>query len=793
MFLERWFRLSGYLTLGLSCGALVFAEAPFLPDLQICLAPVLALLLLGWWVEGHWSLPNRGADLLGLLIVAAGAFWLLKHRSDEDFVLTQLPLHLAMLPYMGPLLIAALLVKVFRAREAGDFWHLQGLGLLLIGLGCVLDGGPAFGAAMAAYLASALACLVLHYRLTAHSMAKDYPNLDRKAAVEPAPTPLLYGRGSSSQAPRATNWWLLSFTLRWMLLIALPALLLFLLTPRRDNGAWEPLNNFRSGFNRVRVRGGSEEVNLNNTGRLELDDEVALQVVAVDSDGQPKLDLPFDQRWRSTVLDYYENGTWTMLHLGPENSRPIRQGELPNFGRDQFFLTFTVQPRRAGGLVVAEPIRFGSVFARLPVLSLADGGRERLFAEQWGTLLPVEIREKRREYRYRQVVSARGDPSRTTASASPTEMSKAIQLLTGLPPPLRTTLQSWTADLLLRLSRQPRYQVPRGVRATLEKSPVNFVVGPNEWEATALLLADYLAHSGEFTYTLEITRQDRSIDPVLDFLVNLKQGHCERYAAALASILRSVDIPARIVKGFRGWGSKGDGLYLVRHRHAHAWVEILMPRRRLPDRMHLWPGQDFSFDWLTLDPTPPTSVPAAPVLSLSNMWQQVQQFCIQGWRSLIVEYSGEEQADLWEALTSDRPLPVLSKLGLVALAAASVVVLWLFLRRLRQRRRTANIRGNGGDATIYARLALVLGRYASLRPDIGQTPREYGESARDVLQARPAVASLAGWPMRVIELFYRVRFGGRALQEDESQTLEREFNHFVEALRQPDELTEPRP
>src|SRR5579875_1078501 len=159
---ERWFSLSQYLTLGLACAALVFAETPFLPELHICLVPVLALLWLAWWVEGRWSLPNWGANLLGLLIAAAGLFWLMTQLSDNDFVLAHLPLHLALLPYMGPLAMASLLVKVFRQRDAGHFWHVQIFALMQIGLGCVLDGGPDFGVTTVAYLASALACLALH-------------------------------------------------------------------------------------------------------------------------------------------------------------------------------------------------------------------------------------------------------------------------------------------------------------------------------------------------------------------------------------------------------------------------------------------------------------------------------------------------------------------------------------------------------------------------------------------------------------------------------------------------------
>jgi transglutaminase-like putative cysteine protease len=766
MALEHWFRLSGYLTLGLSCVALVFAEAPFLPDLQICLAPVLSLLLLGWWVEGRWSLPNWGANILGLLIVAGGAFWLLSHRSDDDLVLTKLPFHLAMLPYMGPLLMAALLVKVFRRRDPGHFWHVQVLALTQIGLGCMLEGGPAFGAAMAVYLACALVCLALHYQLAASRVRTE----EKKITPH---LPLLTPHSSRA------GWWLFSFTPRWTLLIAGPALLLFLLTPRRDNWSWEPLNNFRSGISRIGVRGGSDEVDLNHTGRLELDDEIAFQVAAFDAAGQTKVDLPVDQHWRSTVLDWYEHGTWTMLHLAPGNS-PLTQQKLPDFGPDQFFLDFTVQPRRAGTLVLADPIRFGPRFTpRLPVISL-DDAQQRLFAEQWSTLLPVELNERKREYRYRQVLSARGDASRTAAEQLYPE--NAIRFLQTLPAQLDADLQSWTIDLLRRLSQQPRYHLPPIVRALLKSNTKTLLVAKEEWEATARALTDYLAHSGEFTYSLEITRQDRSIDPILDFLQNVKTGHCERYAAALASILRSVGIPARIVKGFLGWDSKGDGQYVVRHRHAHAWVEILVPRSSRPVRRGLMFGQQYYYDWLTLDPTPEASGAAAPGASLNNVWEQMRLFCLQSWRSLIVEYNSDEQADMWETLTSGRSLPILMRLGLATLTFAMAFVVWFSLRRLRFAQQTTAVRvGNGSDA-LYQRLVRILGRYVSLRPAVGQTPREYGESARAVLQARPTLAALAEWPLRVIDLFYRVRFGGSPLREEERQELDRGFDRFTKAM-----------
>ncbi|HTU23470.1 MAG TPA: transglutaminaseTgpA domain-containing protein [Gemmataceae bacterium] len=782
MSLDHWFRLSGYLALALSCAALVFALAPFLPDLQICLPPVLALLLLAWWVEGRWRLPNWGANLLGVFIVAGGFAWLAGQLTDNDSLLMRIPVHLALLPYMGPLLIAALLVKLFGSIDADDFWRLQGLGLMQIGLGCVLDGGPVFGGLMIAYFAAALTCLALRYRLYAGQR-------------DTGPPRALSARG------------LAAFTLRWTLLIIAPALGLFLFTPRRDNGAWEPLNGLRSGD--LRVRGGSEEINLNDTGRVELGDEVVLQAAAVDASGQPKLDLPLDQRWRGHVLDWYENGKWRVMHRMPMSRG--RQHILPDFGPHQYFLTFTVPPRHPSAVVLAEPVRLGPPSARLPVVVLSDARRPRLFYELAGSVLPLTA-NGRREHRYRQVVPADGDSSGSS--------SEGIQLdnyplrLAEPPPLIQPSLFSWTVDLLRRLARGSRNRLPKGVHAALAQPTENFLIDPDDWEAVARVLTDYLAGSGEFTYTLYLTRHDRSIDPVLDFLFNVKQGHCERFATALALMLRSVGIPARLVKGFRGCESVGDGYYVVRQRHAHAWVEILLPHRSVgpasvgpASRRSVGPASvgpvsrrsvrsegtaglrsaEGGFEWLELDPTPPEQTPAEPRFLLTYFWEQIQRIGQQSWQTLIVDYNADEQADLWDMLRSGRLVETLRKLGVAIPAFAAVLCARLLLRRLRRSRRTNGVRLPDITA-CYQRLTHILGRYTSLRPSCGQTPREYGEAARAFLATRPGLAAVAELPIRVVDSFYRVRFGGQSLNEGERLALDAELDRFAEVLR-----AEPRP
>ncbi len=688
MSLESWFRLCGYATLGLSCVALVFAESFFLPSLQMCLAPVLALLLLAWWAEGRWSLPVWGANVLAALIGGGGVAWLALHLADPESWLTRVPVQLALVPYMGPLLIAALLVKVFQPRRPGDFWRLQGLGLLQVGLGCVLAEGPAFGGLLAVYLASTLAVLALRYRLS--------------GPAEPT-----VARQTISAR------WLLAFTCRWGLLVVALTLLLFLLTPRQDGSAWEPLEDLRPESDQpahLRV-GQSEEIDLNHTGTLEPDNEVALEVLASDADDQPKLDLPGDQRWRGAVFDSYEAGRWMAMPPRPFRRRP-RQKELPDFGPGQCFLTFTVQPRQAGGLVLAEPIHFGPESARLPVVQVPGPSRGHpLFSEASGTVLPLAP-FRRREYHYRQVLRAGADPRRVPAEGVQSGPYVERLIRQNLP-----GMQEWTFDLLRRLSVQPRYHLPDSVCVALAGPQHAFLIDRSEdWEAVARVLTDYLANSGEFGYSLQLTRKDLGMDPVMDFLVNLKQGHCERYAAALTLMLRSLGIPARLVKGFRGAEDQGGGRYVVRHRHAHAWVEALVPSREASP----------PFDWLTLDPTPaePASSPVA--FALAYWWQEGRRGVAQLWQSLIVEYNADQQADLWDRLNPDGHPSTLARLGFLLAAGSTALVALPFLRRLFLRRRlAARGRITSGPSTIVSSSCW------RAAPRCGHAPdRRRGSSAR---------------------------------------------------------------
>ena len=92
-----------------------------------------------------------------------------------------------------------------------------------------------------------------------------------------------------------------------------------------------------------------------------------------------------------------------------------------------------------------------------------------------------------------------------------------------------------------------------------------------------------------YTYKLDPPRRPQDQDPIGYFLFGSKQGYCEFFATAMGDLLRSLDIPTRLVNGF------GPGLpdvtthsWIVRGEDAHTWVETYFPK----------------YGWIQFEPTP---------------------------------------------------------------------------------------------------------------------------------------------------------------------------------------------
>jgi transglutaminase-like putative cysteine protease len=115
-------------------------------------------------------------------------------------------------------------------------------------------------------------------------------------------------------------------------------------------------------------------------------------------------------------------------------------------------------------------------------------------------------------------------------------------------------------------------------------------------------------------YQLDISAPPDRSDPVTYFLFESRTGYCEYFASAMGEMMRSLNIPVRLVNGYgpgrvlkdeelgttmlreRTTGTPGSGISAA---DAHTWVEVYFPR----------------YGWIPFEPTPD---PAYPALARTN-------------------------------------------------------------------------------------------------------------------------------------------------------------------------------
>ncbi|MGE3315660.1 MAG: DUF3488 and DUF4129 domain-containing transglutaminase family protein, partial [Planctomycetaceae bacterium] len=312
----------------------------------------------------------------------------------------------------------------------------------------------------------------------------------------------------------------------------------------------------------------------------------------------------------------------------------------------------------------------------------------------------------------------------------------------------------------------------------------------------------YLRNSGEYSYSLDTTVDDFSVDPVEDFLFSRKKGHCEYFGTALALMLRSVDIPARLVSGFKGGKLNAiSGHFEVEQRHAHAWVEALIDK-----------------EIVTLDATPEARAESvesfAPSLQTahdlasfmkgtwsryvvnmdinqqnSNFYDPVKEWWRQWWSS---ETGVKTKAIEFLSSTADflrdprRWFSVEGAGFTFALLLISVGVYKLvrrspFLWRLFQmlfRRYDDSSRIRVAFYERFEKLCMSLGM--TRKPT--ETQREFAELAATRILALPPNGQLGDIPARIVRQFYRVRFGEQELGADEAERLDRDLAKLEAAI-----------
>jgi len=243
----------------------------------------------------------------------------------------------------------------------------------------------------------------------------------------------------------------------------------------------------------------------------------------------------------------------------------------------------------------------------------------------------------------------------------------------------------------------------------------------------------------DFGYTLTLPDHEPA-DPLAYFLFTRKKGHCEYFASAMAVMLRTLGIPARLATGFQsGIYNPITDLWLIRASDAHSWVEAWIPGR----------------GWTTFDPTPPDPNPrAVGFLTKAGLYLDAAETFWQEW---VVSYDPGHQGALADSLEQranglgirwfdtlsgaparwDGLAVAFARIyGLrIAMVLAIGAFVWLFgpplLRVVRIRRRVSRVRrghASVADATVlYDRMLHILKRRGYQKP-VWFTPLEFAAS-----------------------------------------------------------------
>jgi transglutaminase-like putative cysteine protease len=776
---------------------LTYAEEPYFPGITFFALPLALLLATAYYVEGRWSLSPQAANGLGIMISVGWVGWVILFSNEFDDPLGRPPWPTVFLPYLGPLLMVLLLVKLFRPKGIRDYWYLHIIGLIQVAVSCVLVVEPQFGLWLLAYTVCAFWSLAIFYwhRENAKTTSQ-YSKIEVRDARSGV---------STCSSTKVIPWRRLGIpgALCRTGIVAVFAMILFLITPQ--NGTTEGISEILSRSSRGQTGFAPGVMDLNVTGRLEVDDSEAFEVYAENADGSPKTDLTPMTRWRGLVMDHYGQGKW--IHPGHQltsvmQNRP--QTDLPDLGQNQFFITYHIDTARSHGLFLAEPIVVFPVKNQseviMPYVSRTLGGRPNVgtglfqYQQREDMTRPV-VPHETIQVSYQQVtLPPPGDSLSRPSPLNPQrETDRQMEIsLTGelLEQPIKGirdfTLGTETAEgLLKQLVREEKLKNEdlRRVRPSKGGKPESQPLIRVNRAKVARALSDYLQFSGEYSYSLNLSRQDLTLDPTEDFLRNVKEGHCERFATALVLMLRSAGIPARLVVGFRGVDSKktneADGWYVIRQSHSHTWVEALVGTQSPDKKMEL--------RWLTLDPSPLTEADDRVSFSWAswgeNSLRQLRNF----WRSYILEYNGNKQADAVNAVWSHSGLEALAgwvqrePYWLMALTILVGGLLWW--RRPKFARKRPRF-APAPETAFYHRLLVLLKQSCGLTPKMGETPQEFGQTAQTFLSSQDLGVALADLPLRIVQLFYQVRYGRLPVETSQRQEIDRELDLLAAALKQ---------
>lgn len=728
MAFNTFFRISSYAMV--ACGALALAVSDGLSGMLAAVFGV--VLIIAWKLEGtKWQLPER----VGLVVVLLSLplFYL-----DWQFLSGGVASEKVGVSALGHLILFLSAVKLLQVKADRDWVFLYLISFFEVILAAGLSLSPLFLLTLSLYALFALSTVLAFEIRKARRSVKA-----AETRLLVAPDSTLFRRlrkraGHSRRSGEARRLPLVSLFL--MLLIFALALPLFLIVPRTGANALARTGSAGgTGF-----VGFSDSVTLGDVGRLQQSDRLVMRVRV--EDAQP--DVNKKLRWRGVALDFFNGRGWQKTSDQFELKRPTNERGFFQLGTTEDLQRLTTQT------FYVEPIDTPVLFAAPRVVAL-QGAIPYVRQDVEDALSTRPHYQERISYKaYSDTEEPDEESLRQTALGGarfyPAAIARYLQLPDRLDPRIPRLAQEW----MTKAGADNQYTAARAVEAHLQN---------------------------DFGYTLDL--KAKGIDPLADFLFNVREGHCEYFSTAMAVMLRTQGIPARVVNGFqRGEYNSAAGVYTVTQREAHSWVEVYF--------------QETSA-WVTFDPTPIAGRPSTARTGLKGWFSKYAEALEMFWIQYVVGYDSQEQrslaksfgnrfydfrswvADKFQSLkdtlsgwfawlqieNEDGSVSYTRLVLLILFSILTVVGLVLLVKRIRRlgfwklfRRRQAEDE-RGSVVEFYERMIKTLAA-RGLKRAAGETPLEF--------------AAMTGMPeaLKVTKAYNRVRFGDQKLTATESTQIE---------------------
>ncbi len=365
-----------------------------------------------------------------------------------------------------------------------------------------------------------------------------------------------------------------------------------------------------SGFTGESIDPYQKQTQLGSISDLKQSNEIILRVVG---DRQQ-----FPLLLREATYNKYQSASWLALKSKFTTVLPRSDGSTWQLGASQ---------TRSTSIAISSQLNRGKAILRLPhgTTAIDRLNVEEMMQNQYGT---VKVRGQENSLTYQAHFN-----SQQSIDTPPT-----------------------AADLQIPASEQP------AIAKTLQNLEVQ--------ELSADRVLDRLSNffTQNFRYSLKLAGSGNYSTPLSAFLLEQRTGHCEYFATATTLLLRGAGIPARYVVGYsvREW-SPLEQQFVVRSRHAHAWVMAYT-----------------NGNWQSFDTTPPDwaaqeEAMASPFQTISDLWSYLSFLASRGLGQLV---AGRTTILVW------------------TIALGGLFLLWRFGRRWRLPRSRSVRRAESSQVAI---------------------------------------------------------------------------------------------